>query len=400
MTTFRRRYERTAPNVPNGLQQPLATTPPPATFRPRCFSAHSDAPLVLFVTHGIYRGGMEVVNAFLSESARAAGWRTEALGWEACDEALEEYHDSYDNIFLSGEVEHYNHPASQSLHAFVMDIMVDRRPDVVVTANCSYPVHAAAQCGIPVLEYWHGDNVWNRMEKPADVVACVSQAAFDLVQKTRTGAHNYRIIHNSVDAERFSVSDAQRGIAKYALNWPDDDLPILLWVGRFSSEKHPEVAMQIAAKLKGVCRLAMVGAGSDAPQHASAAKGLDIIFGEYPRNDMPMVFAAADCFLSTSDREGFGLVLTEAMAAGVPAVVPMVEGLPEVGGDAPLYFTVGDIEEAANRVRSVLQLPASAAQMREAGLERVKLFSPEKQAAAFVALLEEMRGGQRHGEDK
>ena len=60
-----------------------------------------------------------------------------------------------------------------------------------------------------------------------------------------------------------------------------------------------------------------------------------------------MAYRHADALLFPSRLEGFGLPLLEAMAAGCPVVCTDVTSLPEVGGDAALYFSPDDPSEAA-----------------------------------------------------
>jgi len=54
--------------------------------------------------------------------------------------------------------------------------------------------------------------------------------------------------------------------------------------------------------------------------------------------DLPAVYAAATVMVMASVYEGFGLPLLEALSCGTPAVSSNASCLPEVGGDAALYF--------------------------------------------------------------
>ena len=57
-----------------------------------------------------------------------------------------------------------------------------------------------------------------------------------------------------------------------------------------------------------------------------------------PDSEMAGAYANAAAFAFPSRYEGFGLPALEAMAAGTPAILANTSSLPEVGGDAALYF--------------------------------------------------------------
>jgi glycosyltransferase involved in cell wall biosynthesis len=67
-------------------------------------------------------------------------------------------------------------------------------------------------------------------------------------------------------------------------------------------------------------------------------------------------YNAMDVFLQTSEREGFGLAMVEAMACGVPVVAANVGAIPEIVGEAGcgILFPVGSIEAIAGAVESLL----------------------------------------------
>jgi len=90
-------------------------------------------------------------------------------------------------------------------------------------------------------------------------------------------------------------------------------------------------------------------------------------FRSVPYDEMPDLYAQASCMvlasLSTAAcsrylgdlprcfwEEQFGLVLAEAMAAGLPIVASASGAIPEVTGDAATYFSPGDWRQLAERL--------------------------------------------------
>ena len=106
------------------------------------------------------------------------------------------------------------------------------------------------------------------------------------------------------------------------------------------------------------------------------------------------VFRRAAVFVLPSEWEAFGLVLLEAMAAGLPIVATAVGGVPEVldAGKVGRLVPYGDPAALGEAIRSVLADPAAADRWRNSGLERVRSFTWERAVAAHRALYRELVG--------
>ncbi len=92
-------------------------------------------------------------------------------------------------------------------------------------------------------------------------------------------------------------------------------------------------------------------------------------------NDRWPVYRGADLFIHPSFYEGFGMWLLEAFACGVPAAVSNISSLPEVGGDAALYFDPHSKDEIKSTILKVLSDPELSASMVEKGKKRLTEFS-------------------------
>jgi len=88
--------------------------------------------------------------------------------------------------------------------------------------------------------------------------------------------------------------------------------------------------------------------------------------------------------------EGFGLVLVEAMARGVPVIAARATALPETGGDACEYFDPLDVGDMAAAIRRVVADGGHRAELVRRGHSRAATLSWAASAALTVAVYEEM----------
>jgi len=94
-----------------------------------------------------------------------------------------------------------------------------------------------------------------------------------------------------------------------------------------------------------------------------------------PEEDLPRLYAQADCFLFASLNEGFGLPPLEAMACGTPVVSSCVTSLPEVCGDAAFLVEPTEHERIFEATRRVLMEPEIAAELRTRGIAQSRKFT-------------------------
>lgn len=102
------------------------------------------------------------------------------------------------------------------------------------------------------------------------------------------------------------------------------------------------------------------------------------------------LYHMAVALVMPSHCEGFGLPLVEAMACGCPLIAAENSAMPEVAGEAALYWKTGETEELAGLMERML----TDTQLRESlvrkGRERRKLFSWDDSAGKVFAMYQEL----------
>ncbi len=107
----------------------------------------------------------------------------------------------------------------------------------------------------------------------------------------------------------------------------------------------------------------------------------DIIYTGFVADDkLSKLYSEASVYVEPSFEEGFGIPILEAMGIGVPVVSSNAGSLPEVGGDAALYFDPKNIEEMASKIQLILNSEKLRNELIEKGKLRVKQFSWKKLA--------------------
>ncbi|MBI4184343.1 MAG: glycosyltransferase family 4 protein [Proteobacteria bacterium] len=126
-----------------------------------------------------------------------------------------------------------------------------------------------------------------------------------------------------------------------------------------------------------------------------AALGLEgrvRLLGRQDRDALIDLYRRAALFVLPSTVESFGMPLLEAMAAGAPVACARASALPEVAGEAALYFDPHDPRQIAAAIERALDEPGLKERLGAAGRARARAFDWERTARATIDLLKEAGG--------
>ena len=102
--------------------------------------------------------------------------------------------------------------------------------------------------------------------------------------------------------------------------------------------------------------------------------------------DFPAIYQQALALIYPSIFEGFGAPLLEALWSGLPVISSNTSSLPEVGGDAALYFSPTDYELLAQHMLDVATNYNLAVSLREKGFIQAQQFTTQKYADSLMSV--------------
>jgi glycosyltransferase involved in cell wall biosynthesis len=113
-----------------------------------------------------------------------------------------------------------------------------------------------------------------------------------------------------------------------------------------------------------------------------------IMTGYISDEELPVFYQNANCYAFPSLYEGFGLPILEAFANDLPLVAANCASLPEIAGDAALFFDPYDIEDMAQQIVCAVNDDTARNRLVEAGRKRIREFSWETAAREIIEIME------------
>ncbi len=277
-----------------------------------------------------------------------------------------------------------------------------------------YGLAAARRAGIAAaVSSRHDNNPFRRrflirwlngraMRKARRVIA-ISHAVASFVRNVeRTAAAAIVPIHYGIEVP--ACDDAARTRARRALDCPTG-VPVIGFAGRLVHQKGVDVLLEGFSRLlplRADARLVIAGDGPLRARLERLAGALGIAgrvtFAGW-QADATAVMPAFDVMVVPSRWEGLGLVALEGLACARPLIASRVDALPELvtHAETGLLVPPGDPSALADALRDLIDNPARAARMGEAGREHVRRhFTVERMARAtldvYRDVLEEAAG--------
>ena len=208
----------------------------------------------------------------------------------------------------------------------------------------------------------------------ADHVICVSEnTRNDLIRLFNTDPKKISVIYHGFSLDKTSMQASPIVF----------DAPYILYVGSRFGYKNFERLLQAFAILKtGNSEVLLVcfGGGAFTRNELLLANDLGLSSGDIIQmagtdSILANLYTYAQAFVYPSLYEGFGIPPLEAMSCGCPVACSESSSIPEVVGEAGIYFDPLSPQTIADAIESLLENPDLKAKLIKAGFERIKRFS-------------------------
>ncbi len=206
----------------------------------------------------------------------------------------------------------------------------------------------------------------------------------DLVERYRVAPDRVRVVPLGI-ARPGKPPVSASAVEKLGL-----DSTFVLQVGRIEPRKNQVAALAAVEQLDGVTLVVAGPARDSALASKLAASTRCRVLGAVDQATLDVLYERAAAVVVPSLYEGFGLPVLEAMVRGKVVVAAKVSSLPEVGGEAALYFP--DPKDPAGMAR-VLEVALGDQALREtlttAARSRAAAFTWERTAKEIAGVIVE-----------
>ena len=249
--------------------------------------------------------------------------------------------------------------------------------------------------------------LWYAAMRPYDAFLVPTNSVRDLYARFVSDQNMFHTIPWGVDSNKFHPLDKQAAKKEVAqmLNKPEIvSSPVVDFFSRFQPEKGAGIYIKIAKRLPRATFL-LTAPTLNFYEHQQLPPNL-IYAPQQPRDQLARLINAFDvyCFPSMVGEETFGLALLETMACGVPPIVPRLDGLPEVVGDAGVIVPAQAFDDEigsfagtispiamADAVNTLLTDEKARLALGQKARKRALTFTWDKTAQKVIALFRKLK---------
>lgn len=230
------------------------------------------------------------------------------------------------------------------------------------------------------------------------IIAPAQASRDDLIRLLRVPWEKIDVVHEGVGAPRRAEPLPEATLRKQLRAGARS---IVLSVSAKRPHKNLARLLGALARIPSARRPLLVMPGYPTPyeqdlRQVASRMGIedDVRFlGWIDASELEGLYAASACFVFPSLYEGFGLPVLEAMARGLPVACSGRGALAEVAGDAALRFDPESEVEIAAAIERLLNDPAEAECLRQAGYEQARRFTWAAAARGTLASYERALAG-------
>lgn len=235
---------------------------------------------------------------------------------------------------------------------------------------------------------------WAKACQQADIVVAISEATKARLQHYfNLPEERVKVVYQSVSESFANPPDQQEIINtrfKYLL--PDN---YLLFVSSIIPRKNLKNVLEALRIMNDPPPLVVIGKGGKKRrrmQRLASKYGLVVLWPEVDSTkELQAIYHSASAFIYPSLGEGFGIPIIEAQMSGVPVLTSNISVMPEVAGEAALYFDPKSAESIAESIEIIFHDDALVKSLIHKGKQNVTRFSgkacAERMNEIYVSLL-------------
>ena len=240
----------------------------------------------------------------------------------------------------------------------------------------------------PRRDLWKLNFLTDYAIRNANKIIAVSESTREDILKfyPNINPEKIRVIHHGFDGELFSQKVSSEELENFlSTNYKLQTKNYLLYVGALQPRKNLGVLIEAFEKVKlnhPDLKLVLVGEKAwlwkdilEKIKKSPVRKDI-LLPGKLSFKEVCFFYQGASAFIFPSLYEGFGLPILEALAMEVPVISANNSSLPEVGGEAVLYFK--NQKELVCQLENLLGNRNLREELRKKGYEQLKKFSWEK----------------------
>lgn len=222
------------------------------------------------------------------------------------------------------------------------------------------------------LRHWSGQSLKNARR----VIAVSKNTKKDIVKFYNVPSEKIEVVYNGYEKPTSPKRLPNHPDRPYFLFTgtlqPRKNVPFLVRAFRAFHENNPAFRLVLAGKRGWLYDEIF------AEIKKSGVERFIILAGYVTDHELISLYKNAHAFIMPSLYEGFGVPLLEAMSFGCPVISSFVSSLPEVGGDACLYFDPRNERDLTEKMDLIGKNEALRKELVAKGFDRVKLFSWKK----------------------
>jgi UDP-glucose:(heptosyl)LPS alpha-1,3-glucosyltransferase len=232
---------------------------------------------------------------------------------------------------------------------------------------------------------------WALAQRSTRRVIAISNRVRDDLARFYRRTNGVTVIYHGIDLDTFRPGHPAREAVRAELGLTPGDC-VALFVGHL--QKGAAAAIRAARQVPGL-RLVLVSSSDPAPEREVArAEGVaDRVAFHPPTRQIDRLYAAADVFVFPTQYDAFGMVISEAMATGLPVVTSREAGAAELithGVDGWLTDDPWAVEQIAGGLRALAADPERRARMGRAARATIEAHTWDRVAAETMAVYREV----------